>query len=154
MNPLKRKNKFKVWDGRQMYLPPIILSDNDVKARVVIDDGICLLFPHGCEDQTYVRVSELTELQYIGYKDAEDTEIYETDLVEYKGKVFAVLWNPFCCAFNFFTINDNSLKPLGLIWYAYQKEMKKVGNLLEDKNYTELISTQKIHYYNGTLPIQ
>lgn len=70
-------HKFRVWDGEEMHEPP--------HDYVIASDGcVCELT---WDSNAYARVEERTEvavMPYTGLDDAEDTPIYEGDVVEYK----------------------------------------------------------------------
>lgn len=76
--------------------------------------------------------------------------MYESDIVNYKGRTYVILWNQFVCSYNFYGVTKNKLQSDGPIWYSFEKEIERIGNILENPEILQPFSVQLIYYYNNT----
>ena len=125
--------KFRAWDGakKEMFKDTFAITES---GQVIVVEQEFVTSP-----PDYVFVDHLTIMQSTGLKDKNGKEIFEGDIVDYKGRKAVVKWHGSYASFIYRFVDElqervSEWHPLFLAYYHFEV----IGNIYENKNLLEV----------------
>ena len=119
--------KFRAWDGakKEMFKDTFAITES---GQVIVVEQEFITIP-----PDYVFVDYLTIMQSTGLKDKNGKEIFEGDIVDYKGRKAVVKWHGSYASFIYRFVDDlqervSDWDPLFLAYYHFEV----IGNIYEN----------------------
>ena len=124
--------KFRAWDGakKEMFKDTFAITES---GQVIVVEQEFVTSP-----PDYVFVDHLTIMQSTGLKDKNGKEIFEGDIVDYKGRKAVVKWHGSYASFIYRFVDElqervSEWHPLFLAYYHFEI----IGNIYENKGILE-----------------
>ena len=133
--------KFRVWLKKKKKM----VATDDLVNISFEDEEICvqtLYFEEGLiseRDLDYYEFDEIEFMQPTGVKDLNGIEIFEGDIVDYKGRKAVIKWHGSYASFIYRFVDElqervSEWHPLFLAYYHFEV----IGNIYENKNLLEV----------------
>lgn len=120
------KNKYRCWDKEEKKMIYDIQNEYDNGMGCGHSFGAILKYKENFE-----------VMQFIGFQ-IDNKDVYENDIIEYKGKLYVVEYNPY--DFGFFLYNKKDDEGLEL-WYS--EKYKHCGNIYENTYYLDELGLEE-----------
>ena len=124
--------KFRAWDGakKEMFKDTFAITES---GQVVVVEQEFVTSP-----PDYVFVDHLVIMQSTGIKDKNGKEIFEGDIVDYKGRKAIIKWHGPYASFIYRFVDEmqervSEWKPLFLAYHHFEI----IGNVYENKEFLE-----------------
>ena len=124
--------KFRAWDGakKEMFKDTFAITES---GQVVVVEQEFVTSP-----PDYVFVDHLVIMQSTGIKDKNGKEIFEGDIVDYKGRKAIIKWHGSYASFIYRFVDEmqervSEWDPLFLAYHHFEI----IGNVYEDKEFLE-----------------
>nr|DAT17215.1 MAG TPA: YopX protein [Caudoviricetes sp.] len=126
MRKCKMIPKFRAWDKKLKTMLDVSLID--FKKRVLVGEH----WEFG--ETNFIGFDEIRLMQSTGLKDKNGEEIFEGDIVDYKGRKAVVKWHGSYASFIYRFVDElqerkSEWKPLYLAYYHFEV----IGNIYENK---------------------
>lgn len=125
--------KFRAWDGakKEMFKDTFAITES---GQVVVVEQEFVTSP-----PDYVFVDHLVIMQSTGLKDKNGKEIFEGDIVDYKGRKAVIKWHGSYASFIYRFVDElkervSERYPLFLAYYHFEI----IGNIYENKDILEV----------------
>ena len=120
------KNRFRAWDGgsaARMYTSP----------EVMVCDGDIWIFDEDSGFNEWIVNNDISLMQSTGLKDKNGKEIFEGDILDYKGKKVLVTWHGSYASFIYEFVGESQKRnpEWNPLYLAYMK-CEIIGNIWED----------------------
>jgi hypothetical protein len=127
------KQKFRAWDTikKEMFKDTFAITESG--QVVIVEQDFVTDTPE------YVFVDNLVIMQSTGLFDKTNTEIFEGDIVDYKGRKAVIKWHGLYASFIYRFVDElkervSEWHPLFLAYYHFEV----IGNIYENKNLLEV----------------
>ena len=124
--------KFRAWDSakKEMFKDTFAITES---GQVVVVEQESVVCP-----PDYVFVNHLVIMQSTGFKDKNGKEIFEGDIVDYKGRKAVIKWHGSYASFIYRFVDElkervSEWHPLFLAYYHFEV----IGNIYENKELLE-----------------
>ena len=124
--------KFRAWDGakKEMFKDTFAITES---GQVVVVEQEFVTSP-----PDYVFVDHLVIMQSTGIKDKNGKEIFEGDIVDYKGRKAVIKWHGTYASFIYRFVDElqervSEWEPLFLAYHHFEI----IGNVYENKEFLE-----------------
>lgn len=145
---LNNRNTFRVWDGKKIHYSSVKPSMEGLPVQLLMDDEFSFVLPDSPEFRTNRPVKRFTELKFIGVSDRNGEDLYESDIVLYQGKTYVVLWNQPACTYHLYVVRNSKLESEGPVRYSFEKDLLKIGNMLENPDMVTPFKVRFMYTYN------
>jgi YopX protein len=145
---LNNQNTFRIWDGKKIHYSSVKSSFEGLPVQLLMDDEFSFVLPNSPEFRITRPVKRFTELKFIGISDRNGEDLYESDVVLYQGGTYVLLWNQPACTYHMYTVHDNKLESEGPVRYSFEKDLVKIGNLLENPDLLTPFRVRFLYTYN------
>ena len=127
------KQKFRAWDSakKEMFKDTFAITES---GQVVVVEQEDVMSP-----PDYVFVDHLVIMQSTGIKDKNGKEIFEGDIVDYKGRKAIIKWHGSYASFIYRFVDEtqervSEWEPLFLAYHHFEI----IGNVYENKEFLEV----------------
>lgn len=127
---MKREIKFRAYVKNLKLLVPV--EQIDFKFKTVEVD-----LSYGYGSTSEYDIDEVELMQFIGLRDKNDKEIYESDVVKVEDYVAVIKWNVETCRF---VINAQGEHLVCDFDYYYGKELEIIGNIHDNPEFMEVVT--------------